>query len=147
MPEIAITLPFRAIDLDQLALVGGKNANLGVLLKHLEAAGVPVPDGFAITTYAFRRHLREARLEEEIYGALDRLDVRELPKLAETARAVRDRICAAPLPADIARAISAEHAALPRENGESATDVAVRSSATVGSKTTRRSSDVRSEAR
>lgn len=63
--------PFRELDLDDLPIVGGKNANLGVLLNHLVAAGVRVPDGFAITADAFRHHLREARIEDEIYAELD----------------------------------------------------------------------------
>jgi phosphoenolpyruvate synthase/pyruvate phosphate dikinase len=34
--------------------VGGKNASLGEMFQHLSAAGVPVPDGFAVTASAYR---------------------------------------------------------------------------------------------
>ena len=43
---------------DDLALVGGKNASLGALIK-LE--GIRVPNGFAITTHAFRHFIEPLR--------------------------------------------------------------------------------------
>jgi pyruvate phosphate dikinase-like enzyme len=52
-----LVIPFRALGLRDLSIVGGKNANLGELLRALSGAGVRVPDGFAITADAFRRHL------------------------------------------------------------------------------------------
>jgi pyruvate,water dikinase len=64
-------LPFRELTLDRLAVVGGKNASLGVLLVHLGPAGIRVPDGFALTAAAFRLHLAEAGLAESIYQELD----------------------------------------------------------------------------
>ncbi len=124
------TVPFRELSLDSLPEVGGKTAALGELVRSLSGAGVRVPDGFAIRADAFRAHLREARVEEEIYGALDRLDVRDVDALARTAAAVRERIRSAPLSPALAREIEAAYAELSRAFGEAATDVAVRSSAT-----------------
>ena len=92
---------FRELDRSQIAMVGGKNANLGELVQHLSAAGVRVPDGFALVADAYRRHLRDARLEDEIYTALDRLDLRDITALARTARMIRERVRGAPLPAEI----------------------------------------------
>lgn len=122
--------PLRALDRSHLAVVGGKNANLGELLQHLTALGVRVPDGFALTADAFRRHLRDAGLEDEIYGALGRLDVRDVAALARTARAIRERIRGAPLPADVVDELRAAYDELSRQYGEASTDVAIRSSAT-----------------
>jgi pyruvate,water dikinase len=122
--------PLGSLDRTQIAAVGGKNANLGELLQHLAKAGVRVPDGFALVADAFRRHLREARLDDEIYGALDRLDVRDIAALARTARSIRDRVRAAPLPEDIEAELRTAYDLLSRRYGEAATDVAVRSSAT-----------------
>ena len=45
---------FSEISLADLAEVGGKNASLGELVRELSAAGVRVPDGFAITAEAYR---------------------------------------------------------------------------------------------
>jgi len=121
---------FRELDRSQIAMVGGKNANLGELVQHLSAAGVRVPDGFALVAGAFQRHLRDARLEDEIYTSLDRLDLRDVAALARTARRIRERVRGAPLPADIEAELRAAYDTLSRQYGEPATDVAVRSSAT-----------------
>jgi pyruvate,water dikinase len=50
IPEV-MTLPYAQINKEMADLVGGKNANLG---EALNRANVPVPEGFAITTYAFK---------------------------------------------------------------------------------------------
>jgi pyruvate, water dikinase len=69
---------FRKLGLTDIAEVGGKNANLGEMLRHLAPLGVHVRDGFALTADAFRRQLREVRLDGEFYAALDPLDVRDV---------------------------------------------------------------------
>ena len=123
-------IPFRAITLDSLAEVGGKNASLGELLREVSSRGIRVPDGFALNASAFRRHLEAAGLAESIYAELDRLDLSDVTALAAAGRSIRERVVAAPLPADISRALSAAYAELSQTYGEEATDVAVRSSAT-----------------
>lgn len=125
-----LILPFRGLDLRDHPAVGGKNADLGELIQRLAASGVRVPDGFALTADAFRRHLAENRLDVEIYAALDRLDVSDVAELARTAQGIRDRISRAPLPRDIEAALLAAYAALSDLYREAAPDVAVRSSAT-----------------
>ena len=130
MPESPWILPFRSIDLSRLPQVGGKNANLGELVRNLGASGVRVPDGFAITAEAFRQHLRAARLTDTIYPALEQVHVREVGALARVGHEVRERVRRAPLPADIEAAIGAAYDELSRACGEPAIDVAVRSSAT-----------------
>ena len=125
-----MVLPLRSVTLADVAQVGGKNASLGELLRSLEPKGVAVPDGFAITADAFRATLALAGLVDEIYGALDRLDVSDLHALARVGERVRERVREAPLPEAIAREVGAAYRALSRRYGEEATDVAVRSSAT-----------------
>jgi len=121
---------FRDVDLTSIAEVGGKNASLGEMLQSLTARGIRVPDGFAVTASAFRLHLERAGIAEEIYGALDALDVRDVNALARVGRFARERINAAELPPEVARAVLSAYAELSREYHEEATDVAVRSSAT-----------------
>jgi pyruvate,water dikinase len=125
-----LVIPFRALGLGDLAVVGGKNANLGELIGTLSGAGVRVPDGFAITAGAFRRHLAENGLAAEIYDALDRLDVTDVAALARAGQEIRDKVSRAPLPRDIEEAVLAAYDALSDQYREPATDVAVRSSAT-----------------
>ena len=57
---------FRDIGLDDVALVGGKNASLGELYSVLSGRDVRVPNGFALTADAYRSALTNA-------GAWDRL--------------------------------------------------------------------------
>ena len=57
MTQSDLTRFFATIDVQGIALVGGKNASLGELYRHLASEGVRVPNGFAVTTEAYRRHL------------------------------------------------------------------------------------------
>jgi pyruvate,water dikinase len=123
-------IPFRELDITRVAEVGGKNASLGELITSLEPQGIRVPDGFALTAAAFRQHLKHAGLEERIYAELDALEVSDLGALSRIAAGIRQRICTAALPADVAAHVLAAYRQLSKRYEEEATDVAVRSSAT-----------------
>ena len=123
-------VPFRELDMTSVAEVGGKNASLGELLQSLEAQGVRVPDGFAVTAAAFRRHLKRAGLDEVIYAELDALDVRDLEALGRVSAQIRERISSAQLPPEVEARIADAYRQLSKRYEEEATDVAVRSSAT-----------------
>ena len=58
--EQELILWFDDIGIDDVPLVGGKNASLGEMYQHLTAKGVAVPHGFAITAYAYRYLLKAA---------------------------------------------------------------------------------------
>jgi pyruvate,water dikinase len=126
----AFIIPFAAVNLTDLAKVGGKNASLGELLRELKPHGVRVPDGFAVTADAFRRHIDEAGLAERIYPALARLDVGDVTALAAEGQRIRKLIRSAPLPDVIVSQIKAAYRELSARYEEAETDVAVRSSAT-----------------
>ncbi len=110
------TLPFSAIGLADIARVGGKNASLGELLCSLTPLGVRVPDGFAVTAAAFSAHLRAAELEEQIFPALERLDVRDVAALAREGQRIRELIRSAPLPAAISEQVRAAYRDLSRHS-------------------------------
>ena len=106
-----------------VAQVGGKNASLGELIGGLSAAGVRVPDGFATSADAYRRFLRENKLDSEIRERIAALDINDTRALSQTAGDIRRRILESPLPRDFESAIRAAYEKL---GGA----VAVRSSAT-----------------
>ena len=54
---------FADINIDDVALVGGKNASLGEMVRELSGQGVKVPNGFAITAEAYRHFIREAGID------------------------------------------------------------------------------------
>jgi pyruvate,water dikinase len=116
---------FREVGRGDVALVGGKNASLGEMLQHLEALGVNVPDGFALTAAAYRDFLRENGLEAvltaELAGAL------EDEALQRASARVRERILAGRFPEALRREVLEAYARL--SEGEPV-PVAVRSSAT-----------------
>jgi len=120
---------FADITIEDVPLVGGKNASLGEMLRELASKGVKVPDGFAITAEAFRHFIREAQLDERIRATLADLDTHDMANLSERAHAVRQAILSATLPADLQTLIEAAYRQL---QGSSTVplDVAVRSSAT-----------------
>jgi len=61
---------FAELGLDDIPLVGGKNASPGELYRALSATGVHVPPGFAITADAYRAFLHEAHLDQTITAVL-----------------------------------------------------------------------------
>jgi pyruvate,water dikinase len=124
------TLNFSELTLADVPRVGGKNASLGELVRYLVPLGVRVPDGFAITADAFRRHIDAAGLTHQIYPALERLDVHDVAALAREGARIRALIRSAPLPDAVAEAVRSAYRELSAQLGEAATDVAVRSSAT-----------------
>ena len=61
---------FKEVDKDDVALVGGKGANLGEMTK----AGFPVPNGFILTSNAYFDYLKVNKLEDRIKKALKHFD-------------------------------------------------------------------------
>jgi pyruvate,water dikinase len=125
-----LVIPFRELDIESVAEVGGKNASLGELLRSLEPHGIRVPDGFAVTAAAYRLHLARAGLEELVHRELDALDVRDVTELARVGHRIRESIRSAELPAEVEREIVEAYRRLSARYEEEETDVAVRSSAT-----------------
>ena len=122
-------IPFRELGLADVALVGGKNASLGQLLRELTPLGVRVPDGFAITADAYRAFLREAGLERPIADLLAGGDRQDAAELGARASRIRNLVLAASLPAALEAELVDHYRALGGP-GERDLHVAVRSSAT-----------------
>ena len=106
----------------QLSEVGGKGASLA----RMAAAGLPVPPGFHITTAAYRRFVRENRLQEQILAAVSAVTPDQPATLEEASRQIGRLFAQSAMPDDIAEAIRRAYAAL----GGDDLPVAVRSSAT-----------------
>jgi rifampicin phosphotransferase len=108
-----------------LLRVGGKGANLGELV----AAGLPVPRAFCVTTDAYREFLGRNGLAPKLLRLLDGVDYESHADLDARARAVRERILAAPVPTEIEAAVLTAYSELEGELGKNVR-VSVRSSAT-----------------
>ena len=120
---------FKEIGIDDVPLVGGKNASLGEMYQNLTADGVRVPNGFAITADAYRYVLEHNNAWKRLHEALDDLapdNIKDLQTRGEKARAV---VYGCELPEDLKAAILQGYAQLKKEYGDSIS-LAVRSSAT-----------------
>ncbi len=122
--QTAFILPFKDISIEDVPLVGGKNAALGEMFTGLTSKGIRVPGGFAVTAHAYRVFLRENNLEEKIKRALSGLNTRSLANLQSRGKAARALLLSAKMPDELADAIIKAY----QDMG--AKSVAVRSSAT-----------------
>jgi pyruvate,water dikinase len=125
----ALILWFEEIGIEDVPMVGGKNASLGEMYQKLTSQGVAVPHGFAITAYAYQHLLKDAGIEDAIKDALAGLDTHDLRNLQERGEKVRNIIRNAEFPDDLREAIIASYKKMEEEYGTDV-DVAVRSSAT-----------------
>ena len=114
---------FRDLGMDDVPMVGGKNASLGEMIANLTNAGIKVPDGFATTAEAYRGFIRHQSLDQKINHILDGLDVDDVDKLRQAGSTIRNMVMQHPLPEELDRAVRKGYEIL----GGS---VAVRSSAT-----------------
>ena len=69
------------LNMNDIELVGGKNASLGEMIGSLTELGINVPGGFATTSHAYRDFLGHKNLGDRINNALDGLDVNKLSDL------------------------------------------------------------------
>jgi pyruvate,water dikinase len=115
------------LGMDDVEVVGGKNASLGEMISHLSNLGVTVPGGFATTAAAYREFLRNDGLDERIKALLDKLDVDDIGALASTGAQIRAWIMGSPLPQKLMDDVVA---AWDKMSGGKDITVAVRSSAT-----------------
>ncbi len=120
---------FNELTIDDVPLVGGKNASLGEMYQELSSQGIQIPNGFAVTAEAYRYLLDQANAWDNLHTALDGLNPNDVADLAKRARTARDIIYAAPFPTDLEQQIIAAYALLHTQYGDEMS-VAVRSSAT-----------------
>jgi pyruvate, water dikinase len=120
---------FEDFGIEDVPLVGGKNASLGEMFQKLSGDGVRIPHGFAITAAAYRHMLDEAGAWDRLHAELDDLDPGDVAALARKAKRAREIVYGAGLPADLATEIVQAYRELQQEYGEDVS-LAVRSSAT-----------------
>jgi len=120
---------FDEIGIDDVPLVGGKNASLGELYRELAPQGINVPNGFAITAEAYWDLLSGAKLEHQLRNILTGLDTGDVENLRRRGSAIRHEITGTALPEQLQQEIlSAYHKLC--TGSDRPVDVAVRSSAT-----------------
>jgi len=118
-----------SVGLEEVPLVGGKNASLGEMIRELSPLGIAVPGGFAITAQAYRHFVEENHLAEairEIYAE----PTSAVQALEARAHRLRTLILQAPMPEDLKGEITRCYREMAERYGGKEPYVAVRSSAT-----------------
>ena len=115
------------LGMNDVEIVGGKNASLGEMISNLSNLGVTVPGGFATTATAYRDFLKANSLDDQINGLLADLDIDDIESLASAGAQIRSWILQAPLPQRLMDDIVV---AWNEMSGGNEITVAVRSSAT-----------------
>jgi len=126
---------FSELSMDDILLVGGKNAALGEMIQHLSSLDpqkkMQVPHGFAIVVQAYWDFLNHNNLLPTLHKTMARLShPASLQTIQEVGKELRALIMSGSFPEELADDISKAYVKLSEEYGHEATDVAVRSSAT-----------------
>jgi pyruvate,water dikinase len=124
-----LVLWLEGIRLEDIPIVGGKNASLGEMIQQLTAKGINVPSGFATTAQAYRHFVQANELDEKLRSLFADLDVTDVRNLQQRGQAARSLILHSPFPPDLEVAIRTAYRDMCNRYGPDA-DVAVRSSAT-----------------
>lgn len=127
--ETKFILWFNEIWIEDVPLVWGKNASLGEMYTNLTPKGVNIPNGFAITAYAYRYLLEQTWAQEKIKEILSDLNTEDMDNLAERGAKVRRLIKNLEFPDDLRKSIIDSYKKMEEMYGKNI-DVAVRSSAT-----------------
>ncbi len=120
---------FKELGIKDVKYVGGKNASLGEMYQKLTKKDINIPNGFAITAYAYQYLIKHNNLQNQIKNTLKGLNTQNVKDLYEKGKAVRNIILNAEIPEKLIKEIEKAYDKLCREYGKD-TDVAVRSSAT-----------------
>ncbi|RLG06689.1 MAG: phosphoenolpyruvate synthase, partial [Thaumarchaeota archaeon] len=126
--EYPLVMWFEELKKDDVPIVGGKCANLGEMLR----AGIPVPPGFAVTAYAYKRFIEETKIAEKIYDILDETikDPKDPKQYEEASKKIRALIESTPIPEYLKKEIVENYKKLCKKTKSKEVFVAVRSSAT-----------------
>ena len=120
---------FNQLGMNDVGVVGGKNASLGEMIQNLSSAGIEVPNGFATTADAFWLFLEQSGLKDKINHKLDSLDVSDVKALASVGAEIRDWVISTSLPEELDNAVRGAYSQMIEEAGGELS-LAVRSSAT-----------------
>ena len=122
---------FDEVDLNDIKLVGGKNASIGAMLRELPAKDIRVPMGFAITSDAYWHYIEFNKLLEPMETILASVhSIDDIKAVQDAGCQIRNLITNGFVPNDLQHEIITCYQELSKRYAVEAVDVAVRSSAT-----------------
>ena len=110
--ENAFILWFEEVGMQDVSLVGGKNASLGEMIQRLTPKGINVPGGFATTAHAYRYFIQQAGLEIKLRELFADLDVEDVNNLRSRGKQARALILNTPFPEELQKSITEAYSQL-----------------------------------
>ncbi len=130
MKTTSSILLLHEVGINDIELVGGKNASLGEMLQHLTKLGVNIPAGFVITVNAYNQFIEFNSLQDTIRKLVKEIDYNNVESLRRAGLAVRNLVRNSKFPPALSAEIIDAYYKLSQQYDQEITDVAVRSSAT-----------------
>lgn len=97
-----LTIPIEDITKEMCHIAGGKIAHLGEMKNRL---GLPVPDGFSITAYSFKRFMEHNGLSDRVNRMISAMSIDDMEELNKTSLQVQEMVIKAEIPHDVENAI------------------------------------------
>ncbi|MBN2479637.1 MAG: phosphoenolpyruvate synthase [Parachlamydiales bacterium] len=120
---------FEDIRVNDIPIVGGKNASLGEMIANLKSKNVNVPNGFATTAKAFWKFVEFNNLKQKIYDIIKDWKDKKI-SLEKAGSSIRSLILKSKFPEDLKNEIFTCYKELSKKYNKENVDVAIRSSAT-----------------
>ncbi len=121
---------FDKIRIEDIALVGGKNASLGEMFTQLHPKGIEVPNGFAVTADAFRAYCQHNQIDQTLQQLIKTVHTDTYDNLSKIGQQCRQLVLNGAFPEALQAEVKAAYQQLSSLSNTEAVSVAVRSSAT-----------------
>jgi len=105
------TIPLEIAGREKSWSVGSKSAQIGEMGSKL---GLPVPEGFAISAWAYKHFVDVNNLQERITDCLASVDIKHFDDLVRVSEQIRSMVSSSPVPDDLAESIKGQYAELKR---------------------------------
>lgn len=130
MKSNKLILKLNEAGINDVELVGGKNASLGEMIQNLSSLGIAIPDGFIVTVKAYHEFIAYNKLDQIIPQIISAMDGDNIESLSRTGDEIRTLIEKGSFPENLSKEINQAYQNLSDQYGQFNVDVAVRSSAT-----------------
>lgn len=130
MKSNSLILKLNEAGINDVELVGGKNASLGEMIQNLTPLGIDIPDGFIITVKAYHDFIEYNKLDLIIPQIISDMKHDDIESLTHTGNEIRNLIENGIFPEKLSKEITHAYAVLSDQYQQFNVDVAVRSSAT-----------------
>ena len=125
-----LTKWLKETNIDEVNLVGGKNASLGEMIQNLSALGIKIPNGFVLTATAYDEYMKHNGCYEKINSIIQEIDIDNNEQLKVKGNQIRSYIQDGSLPDNMKHELLEKYKQLSEEYNDENVDVAVRSSGT-----------------